>query len=312
MSPINPINDYRPVYRFNPIGEMLEHCSIEHMPAHLQYALTTPPEGHCAQPANKDCHPNGSELFRTVIPRNTDDAEMFIRHARFPHKSYYPMTDFLREHFNLKQQGLLALSAAACTLIGAITLEPGHVITLSSSIITAIIGTILTATTLGIIVTDFRNEKRGIKDPAAKPTREMQQILSRGIPVARTTDMADQAWNIYCYDHDNYNEFADLYAYMNTINAKTDSDTYVMQKQILDTWVRTSLLRQEVAKKELNEHINHAEQLRLDTAQHEREIESVTDQFQTQFLREAFLEPLQEQERATREIYTEKDNVLHD
>lgn len=312
MSPINPMNDYRPVYRLNPIGQMLEHCPIEHMPAHVQYALTTPPEGHSAQLANKHRHPNGAELFRTVLPRDTADAEVFIQHARFPHKSHHRVTDFLRKYFNLKQQGPLVFAAAGCTAVSAITLSSTHAVTLSSFFALVIIGVIFIATALGIILTDIRDQKRGIKDPAAKPTREMQQILDRGIPVAHTVGMADQAWNIYCYDHDNYNEFADLCAYMNTINAKADSDTYITQKQILATWVRTSLLRQDVAKKELYARINHAEQLRRDAAQHERDIESTADQFQAKFLRETFLEPLQEQERAAREIYTKKGNLTHD
>ena len=301
MNPINPMNDYRPVRRFNPIGVLLDTCLIiENMPEHVQYALTTPPEGHCACLPNKHRHPDGSALFYSVIPRDTADARSFIQHARFPHKPRHRATDLLKEHFGVGDQGMLLFFLTCVNAFSIFELGTDHLVSITSFAALSIIGAIFVVTMIGVLIKEVRNQKHPVKDLAATPTREMQRILNRSIPITRTVDVAHQAWQVYCYDHDNYNEFADLCSYISTIKAPVHSDTYATQKQILATWIRTSKLRQETNKKKLRERIHAADQVRQDAAQREREIESTADQFQAKFLRETVLEPMQAYEKSTK------------
>ena len=300
---MNPMNDYRPIILPSHIRDLINTDSTDNLLPHLRYALTTPPEGHSTDRPSTQRHPDTTLLFNKVIPRDSDDATLFIQHARFPHKNHHKISDAVLEHYTIPIQILYTLIVIIVALVFVSTLGTQDPVSLAAITAVPVMNIVLLISIAAAVRTRLINRRYGIDDPAATLSPEMRKIIDRGIPVQRTLNVSDEAWSIYRYDPDNYTEFVDLYSYISNIDADTNSNTYATQREILDTAYQTSMLRHKAQRRYLDAQTAHAENADSDQESYADIVGALTDEFQVDFLTTHFLEPLQRQERAAHYIY---------
>lgn len=315
----------------DPIATLRNMAPVK-QPAHIHRAMTTPLDGYADTPRDSvdvryadvgaiDRAPRTDGLFISTIPATAQDASDYISAAYFPHKKcYYAIVEFwdnpIKTHARrFVALAMLLLTATLTDVVSNAVVEP---MSTASAVITVQVLIIACACGLGVFAVFYATlmvayRRGGYATPTA-PTPPMRAIEDRSIDVTALPDaLAPQAWHIYCYDYEHYDEFAELCRSLVTMDAAPGKETRHVQREIIDTFLRASLIRQRANKHMLHKHTAHMESLQRDMRARDEEARAAYDHAQAQTLRETVLARILADEQATRAVYgADERNESHD
>lgn len=303
---MNPMTHTVPVGRNSPIGafDPADPC----LPAHVAVTYNTPPKGYLHRRADKHRRPDGSSMFVSRIPRNAVDASTYIANMQFPYtrkrRAMQKIVDAQSPAIGFLY-GFLAIMAG--TLITMLSTDPDtvpHTIGAGSFIlcITVLVAFFIFVITAMALETHIDNNHE--KYCPAAPTQLMRAIHDHSINVASTMPgLADKAWQVYCYDVEHYDEYADIIADIVNNPAKYGTKTYAVQEEILDTFWRASLLRQKAMRRDLDAQAARITQQRADEDSQAQHQATITDEMRAGALETTVLDKLKADEAAARAIY---------
>lgn len=284
------------------------------LPEHLVRAYNTVPKGYLPYRRDTDCRPDANGMFITHIPRNADDAHAYIASMQFPYTrkrvvmqriiSIPPPSNRVIYSFLavMSVTAMLALSTEPNTL--PFTIGVGGVIVCMTTLVT-FLALAVTAVSIESHIDKHYDTYRPIA-----PTRLMREIHDRSIKVARVIPgLANKAWNVYVYDVDHYDEYAQLIADVVENPAAYGSKTYAVQREILDTFWRTSLLRQKAVQRDIDAHKGRIKQQRQNDQIQAQTRDAVHDEMRADTLTATVLDKLKADEAAARIIYGDSDDA---
>ena len=141
------------------------------------------------------------------------------------------------------------------------------------------------------------------------PTKLMRTIYDRNINVTPVMPgLADKAWKVYLYDVEHYDEYANIIADIAANPAEYGTKTYAVQQDILDTFWRTSLLRQKAVQRDIDAQAERIAQQRADEDSQAQHQATITDEMRAGALETTVLDKLKADEAATRAIYGDDDS----
>jgi hypothetical protein len=286
----------------NPLDELMETDNTNALPAHIQQALNTPPKGHLATPRNERRAPDAGAVFSSAIPTNLADANTYIAAMHHPHtrknQVEYIVTSI--EDASEERAGVVAALLIVCitsTLAGFY--EPIRDIAASVTAVSMmVLGLGVFLLFLAVIIGAF------MADSIDAPTTAMKNITSRSINVSQVSPkLARDAWDIYCFDTDHYDEFVQLITPIAEHPAERGTKTYDVQREIIDTFVRTSKLRQQANKAMLVERATTLNELQHERETQEHAAKEITDASEAEMLKITVLDQLKADEKAARAVY---------
>lgn len=308
---MNPMTHTSPAGRNSPIAafEPADPC----LPAHVAEAYNTPPKGYLRRKRDAYRRPDGGGMFVTHIPRNTADASTYIANMQFPHTRKSHTINAIR---SIQPPSLGTLYGVVimtiCASLLMVSTEVGT--TLFTASLAALI--VCVAVIIGfsaLAACSVALDTRALEHPdtysPTAPTKLMRTIHNRSINVATTMPgLADKAWKVYLYDVEHYDEYADIIADIVDDPAKYSTKTYAVQQNILDTFWRTSLLRQKAVRRDLDAQRARIKQQRCaehTQAQHQA---AITDEMRANTLTTTVLDKLKADEAAAHVIYSDSDD----
>lgn len=307
---MNPMTHTWSTGRNNPIAalEPADPC----LPAHVAKAYNTPPKGYLRRKRDTYRRPDAGSTFVSHIPKNVDDASTYIANMQFPHTRKSRAISAIR-NMPIPSLGidygfaLMTLFLSILTINTKVGTTP-FIISLTALVVCVTIIVVFCILAACSITFDTQALKHHDKYCPTAPTTLMRTIYDRSINVARIMPgLADKAWQVYLYDVEHYDEYADIIADIAANPAEHGTKTYAVQQDILDTFWRTSLLRQKAVQRDLDTQAERIKQQRINEhtqAQHQAVID---DEMRADMLEATVLERLRAEESAAKEIYSEKE-----
>ena len=308
---MNPMTHTVPVGRNSPIAafDPADPC----LPEHIAAAYNTPPKGYLHRRRDTHRRPDGSGMFVTRIPASAADASAYIASMQFPHTRMRSTVDALRD-MPIPSQGP-RYGFAAMTIFLAIIMSSTEVgttpFTVSLTAFVLCITAIVAFVTLAVcsLTLDIRALKHPEKYSPTTLTKLMRTIHDRSINVTPVMPgLADKAWKVYLYDVEHYDEYANIIADIAANPAEYGTKTYAVQQDILDTFWRTSLLRQKAVQRDLDAQAERIAQQRADEKTQAQHQATITDEMRAGALETTVLYKLKADEVAARAIYGDDDS----
>lgn len=291
----------------NPLDELMHTGNTNALPPHIQQALDTPPRGHLATPRNNRRAPDAGAMFSSVIPASLADANTYVAAMHHPHtrKNQVEYVATSIEDASEERAGLIASLLMVCiTSIVVGFYEPArHIASYVVATSMVLLGLGVFTLFLAIIIATFTAES------IDAPTKTMQNIASRSIDISQLSPkLARDAWDIYRFDADHYDEFVQIVTPIAENPAERGTKTYAVQHDIIDTFVRTSKLRQQANKAMLVERATTLNELQHEQKTQEHAAKEITDASEAEMLKITVLDKLKADEKAARAVYG-KDNL---
>ena len=278
------------------------------LPAHVAAAYNTPPKGYLYYRRDTHRRPDGSGMFVTHIPASAADASTYIANMQFPYTrkrrvmqaivdAQPPSTGFL--------YGFLAIMTGA--LITMLSTDPDTVpntIGAGGFVLCIIVLVTFFMFVATAMLLETRMDTNHDKYCPVVPTKLMRTIHDRSINVTPVMPgLADKAWKVYLYDVEHYDEYANIIASIAANPAEYGTKTYAVQREILDTFWRTSLLRQKAVRRDLDAQAERIAQQRADEDSQTQHQATITDEMHASMLETTVLDKLKADEAAARAIY---------
>lgn len=288
----------------NPLDELMDTDNTNALPSHIQQALDTPPKGHLATPRNDRRAPDAGAMFSSAIPANLADANTYIAAMAHPHtrKDQVEYVATFIEDASEERAGLM-ISLLIVSIISIVVgfYEPArHIASYMAATSMGLLGLGIFLLFPAVIIGMFTAES------IDAPTKTMQNITSRSIDISQLPPhLAQQAWDIYCFDTDHYDEFVQIITLIAEHPAERGTKTYDVQREIIDTFVRTSKLRQQANKAMLDKRANTLNELQHKQETQENAAKEITDASEAEMLKITVLDQLKADEKAARAVYGE-------
>lgn len=289
----------------DPIAQLWEK-NPERLPAHVQRALTTPPSGRADIPLNQyEELPCTNGVFIDKVPSSATEVDEYINNARFSYSKQKAQV--------IKAKHKLPLdNLAAFSIVFSSTLLPTILFTVAvvQENIDFALAALIPVLTLLIFINVYDLRNKGHATTTINPTNRMKEIEQQCLDVSQLGHhVPEQAWNIYLYDRDNYDEFVSMCENLLKVDADTTSKTREMKQEILDTFYEMSLMRQENTKREIDTRLAEIESLKRKTEVQERQLKDDIDTAQADALAEMMLDPLKADLRAMKKVYNKEVNA---
>lgn len=309
---MNPMTHTVPVGRNNPITafEPADPC----LPAHMAAAFNTPPKGYLHRTRDTHRRPNGGSMFITHIPRNAADASTYIANMQFPHtrtsRAIQTIVHAEPPPIGVLYGFLATMMATAALSLGADSGTWPFIVGMSGIALCATALVLFFAfVTTAMALETYIDKNYDTCYPTA-PTKLMRTIHDRSINVTPVMPgLADKAWKVYLYDVEHYDEYANIIADIAANPAEYGTKTYAVQREILDTFWRTSLLRQKAVQRDIDAKMEHIAQQRQAEQTQTQTQAAISDEMHAETLETTVLDKLKADEAAARVIYGDSDNA---
>lgn len=303
---MNPMTHTWPAGRNSPIAafEPADPC----LPAHVAEAYNTPPKGYLHRRRDTHRRPDADGMFVTRISASAADASTYIANMQFPHTHTSRVIQTI-VHAEPPPIGVLygflaIMMTTAALSLGADSGTWPFIVGVSGITLCAVVLVLFFAFVATAMALETYIDKNHDTCYPTAPTKLMRTIYDRSINVASTMPgLADKAWQVYCYDVEHYDEYAEIIANIVDDPAKYGTKTYAVQDEILDTFWRTSLLRQKAVRRDLDAQAERIAQQRADEDSQAQHQATITDEMRAGMLETTVLDKLKADEAATRAIY---------
>ena len=282
----------------------LWHKDPEHLPEHVQQAMTVPPSGReNTSPDHLEKRPRTDGVFMYKIPLSAAEVDEYINNARFPYTKQKAQVIETKQKLPLDY-----IFTVSIVFFGVILPTILMAVALTQESIDLALSALISMFSLVVIIKGYDATNK-VRD-TTKPTKRMEEIEQQSVDVSQLGyHVPEQAWNIYLYDRENYDEFVALCENMLKVDSKHHNKTREKKQEILDTFYEMSLMRQEQAKREIDMRLAEIESIRRKAEDQERQLQNDIDTAQAEALSEMMLEPLKADLRVMKETYNKEINA---